>query len=361
VSASPVAATSDSDGDGLSDAFEMASGLNPNDPDSNHDGVLDPAEDPDGDLLSNLAEQRFGASPLHRDSDHDGVSDWHEDNDRDGFPDGPEQDRRPVPGHLKPSLANARDDTPVSYSDGCHSNVHDSSVHPCLYGDEHGSSEVAILGDSHAAQWLPALIAIGNTGRLRIRSVTKSGCPVVITHFAPDSYAAGPSCATWRTRAIAWLNHHPPGLIVVSDYRGYPLVDSHGRRLHGRERQRAWGNGLTRLLDRLPSASRKLVLDDTPRQRLDPVKCLDEHRFDMAACETTRLEADGARHAATERAAAARAGATFRSMTGRICPYDPCPVVVGRSLIWREDSHLTATYARKLWPSLRVLLQAALA
>ena len=47
----------------------------------------------------------------------------------------------------------------------------------------------------------------------------------------------------------------------------------------------------------------------------------------------------------------------FRS----VCPYDPCPVVLGTELIWRNRSHLTATIARRLAPSMRVLVEDALA
>jgi hypothetical protein len=360
VSPFVVSNTLDSDGDGLTDAFEINYGLNPHSPDSDHDGLLDSAEDPDGDLLSNLGEQRFGTSPVAADSDHNGVSDWQEDADHDGIPNGAEQDRRPVPADLKPSLDRARADTPPSYADGCHSNVNDSNVHPCIYGDRDGSLEVAIFGDSHAAQWLPALIAIGYTEQWRIRSVTKSGCPVALARFGPENYAGGVSCRTWRRSAVAWLRSHPPDVIVVSNFRGYPIVDSSGHRLSGHARQSAWGAGLAKLLAALPSSSRLLVLGDTPRMRLDPVECLRQHHTDIATCETTRHDADNPAHSAAERTAAKESGATFRTLSGQVCPYDPCPIVVGRYLIWREESHITATYSRMLAPSLRTFLLADL-
>lgn len=356
VSSVDFALATDSDGDGLSDAFEICYGLNPLSPDSDGDGLLDPAEDPDGDLLSNLGEQQFGTSPARKDTDHNGVSDWNEDADHDGIANGIEQDARHVPAHLRPSLRNARDDTPVSYGDGCHSSVHDSAVHPCVYGDVHATIEVAILGNSHAAQWLPALIAIGNTDAWRIRSVTKSGCPAVPERYAAGTYAAGRSCTTWRKAAIEWLRGHPPDLIVVSDFRGYSIVDRNGRRLDSADRQDAWKKGLSKLLDALPASSGKFVLGDTPRMRVDPVACLREHRTNISACETSRREANNWAHVAAERSAAASSGAHYRTLTGQVCPYDPCPVVVGHYLIWREESHLTATYARLLAPSLEAIL-----
>jgi hypothetical protein len=65
------ASNPDSDGDGLSDAFEVAIGTDPNDADSDDDGLLDgqeanPADDTDGDGLINA---------LDPDSDNDGLFD----------------------------------------------------------------------------------------------------------------------------------------------------------------------------------------------------------------------------------------------------------------------------------------------
>ncbi len=59
---------SDTDGDGMPNAWETSQGLNPYDP---SDGLLDP----DGDGLVNREECRAGTSPSKPDTDDDGVSD----------------------------------------------------------------------------------------------------------------------------------------------------------------------------------------------------------------------------------------------------------------------------------------------
>jgi len=67
----------DSDGDGLSDSFEITSGLDPND-----DGTTDPnngaSGDPDGDLLFNIDEQTARSNPQVADTDDDGLNDRQE-------------------------------------------------------------------------------------------------------------------------------------------------------------------------------------------------------------------------------------------------------------------------------------------
>src|SRR5690606_17810164 len=61
----------DADNDGLPDDFELANGLNPNDP-------LDALEDPDQDGLTTLEEYQLGTNIRVADSDGDGISDGEE-------------------------------------------------------------------------------------------------------------------------------------------------------------------------------------------------------------------------------------------------------------------------------------------
>lgn len=68
----------DSDSDGLPDSWEEMMGLDPNNPDTDGDGIPDGDEDYDGDGLSNHDEWVYGTDPMNPDTDGDGVSDGDE-------------------------------------------------------------------------------------------------------------------------------------------------------------------------------------------------------------------------------------------------------------------------------------------
>jgi len=73
-----VTVAGDSDGDGLPDDYEIANGLNPNDP-------IDAQEDQDNDGLTALQEYKLGTNPRNADTDGDGISDGDEVSGKLGF------------------------------------------------------------------------------------------------------------------------------------------------------------------------------------------------------------------------------------------------------------------------------------
>ncbi len=355
-----IAVARDRDGDGLRDAFERASHglLDAARRDSDHDGVIDAAEDSDRDLLGNLGEQRYGLLPGDRDSDDDGTLDGQEDADHDGRSDAAEQDERPLPAGLRPTLAAASRDV-AGYFGSCNVDDGEASVRRCDFGDPGSATRVAIMGDSHALQLVPALKRVAEAAGWHLVTLIKGGCPPVLGVSNEPQWLldGGATCARWRAGALRWLRLHPPDAIVLTHTDGYAIVDDGGRRLHGEARLRRWRVGMRRTIEALPGRSELLVLGDTPKNRQNPIPCLLRHPGDMSAC-VSRPVAPSWRlvERAIQRVSTAK-GALHRSLYRKVCPYDPCPLVQGQLLVYRDKSHLTATFARILAPSLRGMLR----
>jgi hypothetical protein len=220
---------------------------------------------------------------------------------------------------------------------------------------------ITLFGDSHALQWLPALDRAAKARGWRVTSITKSACPSVDVPYDDSGLVAdGASCVVWRRKAIRWIRDHPQDLVIVANSKGYQVLDEHGRRLGKDAAHDAWREGLGRTLDALPDDPRLMVLGDVPAPGRAVPRCLAAHRSDISACQRSRAASTRPGHDAAERRAAAEHGALFRSPSGVVCPYDPCPVIIDRTLLWRDKSHLTATFARRLAPTIRRFVQEAL-
>ena len=75
----------DSDHDGIPDSVEIALGLNPSNPSTYNDGILDGNRDLNGDGLRVSWKIRYGYDPLKHDSFNDGILDKDRDPDADGL------------------------------------------------------------------------------------------------------------------------------------------------------------------------------------------------------------------------------------------------------------------------------------
>jgi hypothetical protein len=356
ASAAPEA---DSDGDGLRDRFEVAWGVTSATlADSDGDGLIDAAEDLDGDGLGALAEQRYGTDPGLADSDGDGLSDGAEDSDGDGVSDALQQDRRRLPEGLQPTLEMAWWDRSSSYDDRCHNDAVDPELRTCTFGDVDGDVSIVLLGDSHALQWLPALVAAAEGEGWRVTTLTKAACPPADVSFGRKELGAAASCSIWRERALAWLAEEPPDLLLMTGAgRAYNILGTDGEALAEDDALEAWKRGLAATLRSVPGTTRIVILADTPLMRRNPVSCLEASPGDMSACQTPRSDALGESLDAVERETAGAAGAAFESLSDLVCPYDPCPVVIGDVLLWRNADHITATFAERLAPAMRALVQ----
>ncbi len=265
----------------------------------------------------------------------------------------------PVPDDLVPSLAEVRDDIPVIYADACHAEQRATAPPPCVYGNPDSSTTVMLLGDSHGAHWFPTFERLANERDWRFVSLTKSACPVADLPVYNSNFKREYSeCATWRQAVLARIADERPALVVISESRGGLLL-ADGERLASTKRPDVWAAGLERAIRAIDEvADHVLVIGDTPNPAGDPPVCLSDHLDDALACATPGATALAPDWIATEREVTAATGATFIDPSAWLCPTEPCPVVIGRVLVYRDGHHMTTPFARALAPYVAPLLPA---
>jgi hypothetical protein len=254
----------------------------------------------------------------------------------------------PVPAGLIPSLDLARDDKPTIYDDGCHLSQRATTIPDCVFGDPGSSTEVVLFGDSHAAQWFPALEQLAIERSWRLVSLTKSGCtPASITVWNSGMKRAYTECNDWRGRVLERIAAERPDLVIVASSHPYPSAGTDGPLPADGGAALAASLAMT-LAALQPLANSVALIGDTPKFERDPPDCLSAHLDDTMACAEPRAEMVDLAWRDTEERIAAEIGVAFVDSTNWACPTDPCPTVLGRYLVYRDRHHLATRYVRAL-------------
>ena len=253
---------------------------------------------------------------------------------------------RRLPADVAPPLTKARNDKETIVSDKCSLAIGGSRPPVCFYGRKDGTLTVALVGDSHAAHWFPALARLADERGWRLVPFTKYSCPFVdMRIYSTWLKREYPECEVWRWNVVKALRELNPDLIVVTSHRWFPTI------VAGDEDATRQGEAMARLLRQLPG--RIALLADTPISRYDVPACLSRNLDDIRRCTTDRAYALGSKPQARERVAARLTGAALVDLSDVICPgKGTCPAVVDGMIVYRDDHHMTATFSASLAPVL---------
>ena len=251
-----------------------------------------------------------------------------------------------LPKDVRPSLSEARADEERLRADGCLAFEGVQVPPDCVYGDRKGKVTIALVGDSHAAQWFPALAEAARRNHWRLVTFTKVACPFLDMRLANVSLKREYwECAEFRTRTIARLRKLQPDLVLLGMSR-FAIHPVRPEDLSMAARAAA----LARVVRALPDGV--VLLTDTPDARRDVPSCLSRHPADVGRCAVPVKAAFTGRLGRLERLASRATGAGLIDLSTRVCRADPCPVVVDGMIVFRDSRHLTATFARSLAPDM---------
>ena len=255
-----------------------------------------------------------------------------------------------VPSNLRPSLSAARNDKPAIYNNGCILDVGVSALKSCVYGATQSPTTVVLFGDSHAAQWFPALDKIAADNNWKLVVLTKKGCPTA--DIPVSNVTRNSECGPWRASVATRLAELKPSLIILSAYRYQAAGASIGR-----DPNVVWSEGLDRTMSVIrPLATRVLILGDTPTPLSDVPSCAASHLRNVSQCMNPRSEAVKPIRIAAEIGVAKAHQADFAATSDWLCTPTKCPVVIGDLLVYRDNSHITTAASSLLTPFLAAVV-----
>ncbi len=268
-------------------------------------------------------------------------------------------DLKAVPSNLNPPLADAKE-RPLG-SKGCLRDILLVDHPQCATGDTASSTTVALVGDSNAAMWEPAFEEVAAQRHWRLETLAKGYCPLLDLPIAIPLFGREyTECEQWRGQILARLQAEHPRLVVLSMMRRYGA--QYGWASGFTSYDPAWIAGLTRQVQQLRrTGAAVLVLGAIPDPQSVVPLCLSLHLDDASACSPPTSKAVNRAGIAAESAATKAGGGQYADLTELFCTADRCPAIVGNTLVYRDQDHVTFEYSRLLAPVVGALADRALA
>jgi peptidoglycan/LPS O-acetylase OafA/YrhL len=252
-----------------------------------------------------------------------------------------------VPSNLRPSLRDVGGDRAAVYSDDCVAVGRVSQLNACHYGVEGAAFTIILYGDSHAAQWFPAVEEIANDHQAELIVMIKGGCPTAAVSIPTATLAR--TCPIWRDQAVSLIAAEQPDLLLVSASAGYPNDDEE------------WAAGFDATMRRIaPNAGEVVVIGDTPESSHEPTDCLSRNVRSADRCASDRDEVVATSRLKAEQGIAADLGADYVDTTDWLCAERACPMMIGDILLYRDTTHITTVASSWFRPLLETNLDGML-
>ncbi len=248
-----------------------------------------------------------------------------------------------IPANVVPRLDQLKDDLASVFTDGCFG----AHLTICEGGDRTGKVRIVLAGDSHTGQWWPAVDAAARERGWHLYLVGKQGCALVDLRIPWGATSdRWPDCETWQPAATdAVANLRPDLIIWANNTLGY-----RSKVTLRRDFEEKWELAATTTLRHLTAAAPVLMLGQTPRLLEPPDECLAKHIDDVAACAAPLVSAVPEEIRALNQRIARAGGATLLDPSPALCG-SVCAVLAGNNIVYRDSSHLTATYALLFTPA----------
>ncbi|MFI5254033.1 MAG: acyltransferase family protein [Candidatus Limnocylindrales bacterium] len=258
---------------------------------------------------------------------------------------------------MVPDPVVAATDDSDAYRDGCWNYAPFATRNICHYG--HGAIHIALVGNSHAGEWLPTLQVLAKEHGWTITTFLASQCNATDAPLEFFSAAKTAGCLDYGQWAFDQTRGHAFDLVIASERQSV------------RTQGDSWAAttataiaGYTTYLKQWSDAGTNvLILHDTPypgRTLQSVPDCLAQHRTNQTACDGTPQAWFWADPFYTAATSLGLPGISTLDTGPFLCTATVCPAVIGSVVAYFDASHMTATYARTVAPFVEADILAAL-
>lgn len=253
--------------------------------------------------------------------------------------------------YMTPSLA--KKDKAAVYADHCWSQRPFSKREVCNYGKQGAKTKIALLGNSHAGMWYPALNQIADEQGWQLDTYLVSECYTITIPlaFTPEKLAT--NCLSWNKWAIDSITTGDYSTVVMSN-KSFQAIAGVAPEDKNAVAKAEYKKTITKFTK---AGQNVLVIRDAPDGGRNVPGCIASHADWAKVCNNPRaavLKYDPLYAAGQE-----LQSDTVKTldMSDLICDEKTCYTVIGGLIVYFDQGHLTNSFVKTLRPEISAALE----
>lgn len=230
---------------------------------------------------------------------------------------------------IRPDPLVARQDMPLPRLQDCIKILASELLPDCTFFGTPGRPRIVLLGGSHSLHWFAPIYAIAQKYDLQLVSLARPGC-----RFGSER---GERCDKWIEQVLQYIEREPPSYIFATATTA-------------RDQDEKVGAGFVENWRRVEKIGvHVFAIRDNPEFLEIPSACVDEHRSDPSQCALPRDQLLAPVNPVND-IVDPPSNVTFIDLSDYFCTSTTCHVVRDNIMMYRDDDHITQTFALFLKP-----------
>ncbi|QJU54575.1 acyltransferase family protein [Herbiconiux sp. KACC 21604] len=241
---------------------------------------------------------------------------------------------------LPPVLA--INDLPAIYGDRCQTGPRSAELKSCEFGDLGSETKVALIGDSHAASWFPAVEEVSREQGWELTTFYKSSCAWSASVREGES-AAIDSCSEWNENVSEVVAAGDFDVVVTSYFANSLFTAEPGGEASMEDSIDGFGEAWAGAVE---AGAEVIAIEDTPGITPELYRCIYASRLDLADCPAAPVNREEL--SVYDQASLLVPGSEVVDLSEHFIVDGSVPAEIGGVVVWRDQHHFTATFSGSL-------------